>query len=659
MTSDRAARERDIWLSHMKVRMERLYARKLAAGYPREASIFRHATEQLIVHNNPVPYEFLTHMNKVPVTIDEFIDSDEFIGDMMQIWPTLMPDLRLMNPDVFTGEDACHEALLGGATGTGKTFLSQATIMYQYYLMTCFTQVHRLFRLSPATPIVFMLQSVSTTITKRVIYTPIRQILTSMPYMIRHCEWDKYRESSYEDSNNIIITPGQATVQALVGQAIAGGILDEVNFMQIIEASKQVPGPDGMGGKYDQAEVVYTNISRRRKRSMLTKGFSMGCLCVVSSTRYNGDFLDRRIREVEKFSEKNVLPLRRKQYEVAPPERYSGEKFTYMVSSPEAPGRVIEDHEVVGIDYPMGARLELVPIELKTDFLRDPEAAQRDYMGIATDAISPFIRRRQKINDAVSRARAREVLPLVESDQVVLATDGMPTFIPENFPQTRAGRNKSRWVHVDLSRSNDPCGVAMIRLDGFVASHIDNARGITTVLPKFTVELAVSIKPSVTRQIDIAEVRNWVLQMARDYELNIEGFSFDGFDSRETIQILRNSGIRADTVSMDRTIAPYEAVRDALYEDRLDIQPDIEHLLVELRTLEYYAEKDYVDHPPSGTKDVADCVAGALEKALQSRVVRSGMEVVSDDKPDPGNHQPPRFRVTRDRPRVERERTRR
>src|SRR5690348_13064553 len=41
----------------------------------------------------------------------------------------------------------------------------------------------------------------------------------------------------------------------------------------------------------------------------------------------------------------------------------------------------------------------------------------------------------------------------------------------------------------------------------------------------------------------------------------------------------------------------------------------------------YYPEKDLVDHPPRGTKDVADGVQGAVFNALEHRVVWSSIDV--------------------------------
>lgn len=629
LAEQRTLRDRDIWLSRQKVRMEALYAHALAVGQPREAAIFKYATEQLVLHNNQAPMDMLGWMNKTPVTIDEFVDSPEFLGNLMEIWPELRQDLRDMNPDVFIGETPVHEVLMGGATGTGKTFTSQTTQMFQLYLFTCFNEVQRMYGLAVKTPIVFMLQSVSPTVTKRVIYEPLRDTFVSMPYTETQLKYDRINKSTLRLEGGIVVAPSAASVQAIVGQSIPSGILDEVNFMSIIENSKQVAGSAGKGGYYDQAEVTYTNLSRRRKRSFLTRGYSLGTLCILSSTRYNGDFLDRRIDEVTEFGEKNILTIRHKQYEVTPQARYSGKKFRYMVSAGDVTGRVLEDHEVRGVNFPDHARVELVPDELRTDFLRDPDASQRDYMGIATDAISPFIRKRQKINDAIFRGKELGLPKLVEKDVVELAVDGMPAFIPENFPKSEAQKQKPRWVHVDLSRTGDRCGIGMVRLDGFQSMPLAENDGVMEVLPILSVELAVGIKPSQVAPIEVSTVRGWIMRLITEFGLYICGVSFDGFDSRETIQTLIKMGVWSELISVDIGTGPYSHARDALYEDRMSIQPDCELLVEELRTIEYVSTKNKVDHPPRGTKDVADSIAGATEGAMRSRIVRNGIDVVS------------------------------
>ncbi len=114
---------------------------------------------------------------------------------------------------------------LGGASGTGKTTLAWINVAYQFYLLTCFRNPQRLFNLTPITPIVFTMQSLSQTVTKLVIYQPFKTMLTNMPYVKRWLNWDRQREGQIDFDNNIHIIPALARGTSLQGQAVVGGIL--------------------------------------------------------------------------------------------------------------------------------------------------------------------------------------------------------------------------------------------------------------------------------------------------------------------------------------------------------------------------------------------------------------------------------------------------
>ena len=295
-------------LDRQKRQAEATYARVQAEGTPRAVAIYTYAMNQLCERDNTAPYQAICRLKTCPVTIDQFIEDEDYLGGRIKIWPALVADLRRMNPDVLVGEVPVHEALLGGATGTGKTTLSIVTALYQVYLLTCFRDVQAIYGLSPQTPIVFMFQSLTPAITQRVIYKPFRDAFEAMPYAQKYLKWNKSKQSVLEIAGGIVVVPELANVQSITGQAIAGGILDEVNFMVLVENSQRIVGPRGQGGKFDQAEQVYRNLSRRRKSRFATRGYSIGCLCILSSTRYVGDFLDRRIAEVDRLGEDNGSP---------------------------------------------------------------------------------------------------------------------------------------------------------------------------------------------------------------------------------------------------------------------------------------------------------------------------------------------------------------
>lgn len=98
------------------------------------------------------------------------------------------------------------------------------------------------------------------------------------------------------------------------------------------------------------------------------------------------------------------------------------------------------------------------------------------------------------------------------------------------------------------------------------------------------------------------------------YELIRRGFdiltvSTDGFESEDTRQILSGRGIHTALVSCDKTLGPYGDLKSLIHERKLDYGPA--WWCNEYRHLELVQGKK-VDHPPAGSKDAADSVAGSV-----------------------------------------------
>jgi hypothetical protein len=623
------------WKAERKRDAERAYAAALSTGYAREAEIFRNAAEQLIEHDNPAFFDAIGRLKRIPVTIDEFMDSKEFLGcstdePLMDVWPGLRDPIFRMNPDVMIGEAPVKIALMGGATGWGKTHASLVTTAYQGYLATCFNNPHRMFKLNKATtPIMFMFMSVSGTVTKRVLYTPFRTVFTNMPYSKKWLNWDKTLESELRLEGNIMFVPALASLQSLVGQAIAGAVIDEINFMLVIENSKQVAGAFGQGGHFDQAEIIYSNITRRQKRSFTTAGVSFGTICAPSSTRYKGDYIDRKMAEAEEQQTPNVLPLRYKQYDIAPlkdPRDLAGETFSLLVGTDDYPTRVLEESAQAGLNYPEHGLIERVPISFKPYFLSDPEGAGRDVLGVASNSITPFFSQRHKIVECILAGREHGGLnSFIVKPDVILSSDGMPQIIEEELP---LDRETPRFVHIDLSISGDRTGIAMVKYDGHTPIENPQTPGQYELLPKYVVEMAVSIKPDSLNHLDPADVRTWVMQLATYYNLNIAMVTYDSFQSKESQGLFRAAGIASQEISMDKTAEPYKTFRSAVYDGRV-LLPESDLLRQEMISLEFIADKDKINHPPKGSKDLADAVCGAIYSCARNRHIRSQNVVVN------------------------------
>jgi hypothetical protein len=100
---------------------------------------------------------------------------------------------------------------------------------------------------------------------------------------------------------------------------------------------------------------------------------------------------------------------------------------------------------------------------------------------------------------------------------------------------------------------------------------------------------------------------------------NITSFSYDGFQSVDSMQILESHGIEAERVSMDMSEDPWKNWRDLMYEGR-HTMPFSQDLLNEIEALGRFNGK--VDHPPNGSKDLADAVCGSALGA----VIQGGSE---------------------------------
>lgn len=628
MDGDQKSRE----IFRLENMMERQYAEQLSQPEnTRVGAVFMNAYRELIENNNIKYFSALKNFKTIPVTIDEFIESNEFLGDKVSVWDELRPDLRASNPDTFTGEQPIHEVLMSGATGTGKTVCSTITCAYQLYLQLLAKNPHQLFGLMQSTPIVNVFMSVRQRIADRVIYRPFRNLFLDMEWTRRNVIYDTAKESElFFPDKNVLVIPVNAVVESILGQAIIGGIIDELNFMEVTAESKKIAGSRGNGGRFDQAEEIYNQASRRRRRSFKTRGVSIGTLCVISSVRYKGDFMARRVKTLQDIPEPNVIAFNHKQYEVQPQENFCGDKFRLLIGNDKHPTKVLEENEIAGTHYPINSTVEEVPVEYRTDFLKDPENALRDIIGMATDSISAFIGKRNKLIDMFERGEEKGLKSIVHKQNVILSEEGMPTINEDNLPSEADRVDHCRFVHVDLSISGDSCGIAMVKHTGFANKISANDPDTIERLPTFDCELAVSIKPDKLNHIDISEIRKWILRLINKYGYNIYYVTYDGFQSYESVQMFNKAGVRSKNISMDKTIEPYMAYRDIIYQDRIDSVPN-ELLQYELQTLEHLEIKGKIDHPPKGSKDIADAVCGAIYAAMTSRAIRSQTHAVDED----------------------------
>ena len=130
------------------------------------------------------------------------------------------------------------------------------------------------------------------------------------------------------------------------------------------------------------------------------------------------------------------------------------------------------------------------------------------------------------------------------------------------------------------------------------------------------------------QEIMIADVRRLLYSLKDDLGFRIISATMDGFQSQDTIQQFNKRRIFAEVLSIDRSTAPYEDLREAIYENRIEFPEYMCHMSSTDLTATEVAVKELselvdngkkVDHPPDGSKDVADCIAGCTYTLMGDR----------------------------------------
>lgn len=574
------------------------------------AAMYVHAVERRVYDDNPKFLEFIKYLREPPVDIETFLDDEQFLGSAdIALWPEVRKAIVGINKDWWLGwSKAKGEALLMGATGTGKSEISKITTAYHTYILGCMNDPQKYWGLPTATSIVFLIQSAKPNVTKNVLYMPLRAYIESMPWFARNMQHDKYLEAElYFPKHNVRIVQGGSDSDSVLGEALIGGVIDEINFMNVVKRSKKAGLGTGRDGTYDQGQNLYDTVTRRKKGRFTSRGPNVGVLVVGSSTRYKNEFTERRKAQIVSRGIDTAYVYDKAQYEVVPQDRFCGERFRLVVStSATSDVRVLDDDEKA----PPSATVIEVPIEYRDQFIEDPSGAMRDIVGKSSAAFNPFFRQQSKIYMAVAAGQEAGLKSFLHKDNVVLGEDGMPSLQTGHYCQNPG---KPRYVHIDLSKNSDRCGIAMVRFDGMAYSQ--RAGEENELLPMVSVEMAATIEPDHGAEIDLAEVRMWVKRLKTHYGYPIRAVTYDGYNSLESVQAWKRAGMKTGVVAIDRSSSYYKQLRDAIYDGRLLLYQQ-EVLIDELKALEYDEKTDKVDHPVEGGKDCADAVCAAYHTLL-------------------------------------------
>jgi hypothetical protein len=115
-------------------------------------------------------------------------------------------------------------------------------------------------------------------------------------------------------------------------------------------------------------------------------------------------------------------------------------------------------------------------------------------------------------------------------------------------------------------------------------------------------------------EIQIRWARMLCLELRR-MGFPIVRFTFDQWQSKDSMQILESHGIETDRFSTDVSEEGWRTLRDVMYEGRLEM-PARELVIIELLGLSRLMNGK-IDHLGDSSKDEADSLAGAVAGALE------------------------------------------
>ncbi len=583
--------------------------------------------------------------DRQPVNFAEWVEDPYYMGDLKKdLYDTWKRELSY----VLHPANGIIEWFVTGAIGGGKTYASLIAQVYKMYVASCLRDPQEYYGIGSNTEIVFGLFNTVLANAMTINFNQACRFINQSGYFRDHCPANVLRGKIEMPTKNMMMRIGSSELHAL-GSNLLSFMIDEVNFM-----AKPVEKDDDQ----HQAHLIYHATVLRLKSRYLEMGDNPGLACVVSSRKDQSAFLEMLMEQNRNNPQVHVSDYA--VWETKGRDRYSPVEFRVAVGNRYTRSEVLDEIEVPTVpglkkpDFknakvvkskpvPAGMDWVAVPADMYFDFQKDLEMALRDMAGVATFGERPLIWRGESVVECRDPNRMHpfegewleasmdrpdaDLLNHVKWDQLVHILQGSPT--PLYFP------GEPRFVHVDLALTKNSAGIAMgCSYDKYTITERDRKTGqsFDTFRPKVWIDFMLQIRPVRGQQIDIEKIVDFILNM-RHYGFGLQKVTFDGYASEMAIQKIMkanavpdrkrqayrsgrfNDKLEIETLklSVDRDDTPYKMLRDALNCRAITYY---EYPIFEDEVLKLEHDEDAkggkgkVDHPPGGSKDVADAVCG-------------------------------------------------
>jgi hypothetical protein len=356
-----------------------------------------------------------------------------------------------------------------------------------------------------------------------------------------------------------------------------------------------------------------TAFNRLAARFKKARGY-FGSIIIDSSAAESGSFVDDFIDS--RCNPKTTKIIRSKIWEVKPHQYGADGWFDIYLGDSTRDAFIIED-SIEGEDYelPEGLdpdRILKTPLDLYDEFKLDLSLSLNDHAGISTTSNEYFIQDREALDKVFTLPfKNQEIIELdfYSNERIYDSLINSIREIPVD---------KVLSVRFDVGVVNDYTGLSICYFDEYIVLDKKNK----TRVPKFVNAVTAAVGRIQGQETSITKLYEFIKDLSKIYEIG--AVTTDQFQSRQLVQDLTRDGFNAYEISVDRTDIPYQSLKLAIYENRIQI-PQSKLLKRELRELQYSRKngRGKIDHSETtssdmltygkGSKDCADGLAGAIE----------------------------------------------
>lgn len=411
----------------------------------------------------------------------------------------------------------------------------------------------------------------------RAFFDPIRRAVKA-GWFADKCEPTK---NQIEFDKGVIAISGHSQAESQEGLNLILGVADEIDAFasstSVTAASKSNPRSN-----QNTAEYILSMMDS----SASTRFPDIYKLVSISYPRYKGSPI------------MNLMEEARKDVEAVGPE-----KSTYYISGPYATWEV--NPRVTGKD------------KFSTQYRKDPIEAAAKYECKPNKSANPYFRNELALRSCFAPVEQETIK--VSYRQVGKTWEAVYEFHPDFKPIEGAAYA----MHADLAIKGDRAGISMAHVkkwneyetiveqqDGFEVA----AREMRPeVKVDFTFAYEADIRSDPPREIQIRWARQLCFELIKR-GFPIRRFTYDQYQSADSMQILQAHGIESERVSTDRTTEVWRNLRDVIHDGRLDA--DYNQLLIDELLGLTQLDNGKVDHTASGSKDLADAFGCAVMGAI-------------------------------------------